>query len=210
MLVRATKYSFAIYLWTGLSWTWISSAWKFAGRQNVWNLSLIITLSTRAYTHTHTHARALSGILINVLDAFRSIVSCVSWWWPATGFSYLVVTVCSHVSEERTASQSGSGGCRSNLEGGMCRLCGKVWGDFGQLRKGKRVNGLYWTTWFRVFQELCFPRSAAVVSLKMEGVRSSETPEQTSATGREPKKTITWAVPAVKTSKRVYVSDVLS
>lgn len=112
----------------------------------------------------------------------------VRWWWPTIGFSYLVVTVCSHVSEERTACQFGSGGCWSNLEGGMCRLCGKVWGDFGHLRKGKRVYGLYWATWFRVFQEPCFSRSAAVVSLKMEGVRSSETPVQTSATRREPKK----------------------
>jgi len=115
-------------------------------------------------------------------------VPCCSWWWSAIGFSYLVVTVCSHVSEERTASQCGSDGCWSNLEGGMCRLYGKVWGDFGQLQKGKRVYGLYWATWFRVFQEPCFPRSAAVVSLKMEGVHSTETPEQTSATRWEPKK----------------------
>jgi len=207
MHVRAIKYSFAIYLCAGLPWIWISSAWKFAGRQNVWNLSMLITLNT----HTHTRARARPRLLINVVVAFKSIVPYVSWCWPAIGCSYLVVTVCSHVSEERTASQSGSGGCWNNMEGGMCRICGKVWGDFGQLRKGRRVYGLYWATWFRVFQEPCFSRSAAVVSLKMEGVLSSETPVQTSATRREPPiKTITRTIPAVTTSKRVYVSNVLS
>jgi len=183
MHVRATKYSFAIYLCAGLPWIWISTAWNFAGRQSVWNLSILITLSARARTHTHTRARA--RVLINVLVAFRSIMPCVRWW-PDFGFSYLVVTVCPHVSEERTASKSGSGWCWSNLEGGMCQLCGKVVGDFDHLRKGKMVYGLYWATWFRVFQEPCFSRSATVVSLKMEGVRSPETPVQTSATRREP------------------------
>ena len=80
---------------------------------------------------------------------------------------------------------------------GMCRLCGKVWGDFGQLelRQGQRVCDLYWVTWSRVFQEPYFWRSAAVESpeldsvlLKMDGVRSSETSVQTIATRWESKK----------------------